>query len=122
MKHDGLIQSDEAEKLYSYPTLSGDSDTFLNGAGDFDHPHVEYYAGEAQGVHYNDGNWILYIGGSVAIPSFLIDPRGHIKDIRAFRIYSRCSNATPTADGLMSAADKALLDSIASYLADQQES
>lgn len=79
MKHDGLIQSDQAEKLYSYPTLSGDSDTFLNGAGDFDHPHVEYFAPDgAQAYRYPGGNYQNDLGGRGYFPTFAVDKYGHV--------------------------------------------
>ncbi len=31
----GIIKGDQAAKLYSYPTLTANTDTYLNGAGNF---------------------------------------------------------------------------------------
>ena len=110
MKHDGLIKSDEAEKLYSYPTLSGDSDTFLNGAGDFDHPHVEYFPPDgAQAYRYPGGNYSADLGIRGYFPTFAVDKYGHVIGIGSIGYKWN-----------MSAADRELLNSIASYLADQQ--
>ena len=117
MKHDGLIQSDQAEKLYSYPTLSGDSDTFLCGDGNFDHPHVEY--GEKSGG--TTMNVALAWGNAYSmLPHIETDRYGHITKLTTYRYTLRNSTATHNGAGLMSAADKTLLDSIASYLADLQ--
>ena len=115
MKHDGLIQSDQAEKLYSYPTLSGDSDTFLNGAGDFDHPHVEYWEPDgAQSIHYDKGDnaaWHTAYGTNFTWPSFAVDQYGHVIGLKRIRYrYDAINNATATAKGLMSADDKVKLD------------
>ena len=74
MKHDGIIPSDEAKKLYAYPTLSGDSDTFLNGAGDFDHPHVEY--GKQSG--YPTTNMVADINNGLSVSQVITDKYGHV--------------------------------------------
>lgn len=114
MKHDGLIQSDQAEKLYSYPTLSGDSDTFLNGAGDFDHPHVEYFNGDTMtsAYPYINHNYANPIGTYFSILGLKIDKYGHVTHFGNERWrYTMPSAATTSASGLMSAADKNKLDS-----------
>ena len=117
-KHMGLIESDEAEKLYSYPTLSGDSDTFLNGDGNFDHPHVEYFPPNgAQSIQTNNA---FLPGQYCSFVKLSVDKYGHVIALGTRRVSHAHTDATATANGLMSAADKALLDSIASYLADQQ--
>lgn len=48
MSKSGIIKGDQAEKLYSYPTLSGSANQYLNGSGTFstisaaaaDHTHA----------------------------------------------------------------------------------
>ena len=108
MKHDGLIQSDQAEKLYSYPTLSGDSDTFLNGAGDFDHPHVEYFAPDgAQSIQTNN---TFQPGQFCSFVKLSVDKYGHVIALGTRRVTHGHTDATATARGLMSAVDKVKLD------------
>ena len=111
MKHDGIIPSDEADKLYSYPTLSGDSDTFLCGDGSFDHPHpstIDAYTSS----WYGRTNWTLRYDYAVPVPYFSIDTKGHITAVKQCNVYRLIPTASSTTDGLMSKQDKIYLDSI----------
>ena len=115
MKHDGIIPSDEADKLYSYPALSGDSDTFLNGAGDFDHPHEQHFSADPTNsvdwttslAVYGNVNWLLRTE-VWNVPAFQVDKYGHIIKLSYKR--NRILNATTTVPGFMSADDKVKLD------------
>ena len=107
-KHDGIIPSDQAEKLYSYPSLSGSSDTFLSGAGSFDHPHTEY--GAKTGLP--TGNVTPGWGGYSNISQVVTDKYGHVTALNTRRFYQKATTATQSAVGLMSANDKKKLDGI----------
>ena len=119
MKHNGIIPSDEADKLYSYPILSGDSDTFLNGAGDFDHPHVEYFPPDgAQSIQTNNA---FQPGQYCSFVKLSVDKYGHVIALGTRRVTHGHTNATTTTAGLMSAADKIKFDEMYEWYSAQKE-
>ena len=119
MKHNGIIPSDEADKLYSYPILSGDSDTFLNGAGDFDSPHdtrTPY-----QSSWYGRNNWTVGYSSSIPVPYFVTDKHGHVTAVHECTVHRSIPNASATAAGLMTAADKIKFDEMYEWYSAQKE-
>ena len=127
MKHNGIIPSDEADKLYSCPILSGDSDTFLNGAGDFDHPHVEYYTADITNSVYWDQSAALCSSSTYwnirtsawSYPVFQVDKYGHIVKLSCRRV--RINPVAADTAGLMTAADKIKFDEMYAWYSAQKE-
>ena len=120
MKHNGIIPSDEADKLYSYPTLSGDSDTFLNGAGDFDSPHQATIAAYTSSW-YGKGNWTVRYDFAVPVPYFVLDKHGHITSIHECNVRRSIPSASSTVAGLMTADDKIKFDEMYEWYSAQKE-
>lgn len=114
MKHHGLITSEEADKLYSYPTLSGASDTFLNGAGDFDHPHVEYGAKDVG----QTGTYTLYPGRNGYTVHIETDKYGHVENVTRYPLGITSHILTDDCSSLMSGAEKTKLNAYPSAPAD----
>ena len=104
--HVGVIPSAQADKLYSYPVLNNDSDTFLNGNGSFDHPHTEYGARTGVPTSNITAAW----GNAWLTNQIVTDKFGHVTAIYQRKITQNKSVATQSAVGLMSAADKTKLD------------
>ena len=120
MKHNGIIPSDEADKLYSYPTLSGDSDTFLNGAGDFEHPHQATIAAYTSSW-YGRTNQTSRYNYNVPVPYFVTDKYGHITAVHECNVYRSIPNASSTGAGLMTADDKIKFDEMYAWYSAQKE-
>lgn len=109
-KHNGLIPSDEADKLYSYPTLPADSSKVLRGNGTwgdaYSHPTRTAITGKPA------ANQTPAFGGTATISQYAFDTNGHIASATDRTIKMPNSTASSTAAGLMSAADKSKLDGI----------
>ena len=109
-KHNGLIPSDEADKLYSYPTLPADSSKVLRGNGTwgdaYSHPTRTAVTGKPT------ANQTPAFGGTATVSQYAFDTNGHISSATDRTIKIPNSTASSSAAGLMSAADKSKLDGI----------
>lgn len=121
--HSGIITGQEAEKLYSYPSLAaaGTSDTTLYLAGNgtwatvaaaFEHPTVN-----ASLVGASFDNVTLGFGDNVTISQPTFDSLGHIDGLADWILTVPDDVATTTEAGLMSATDKIAVDGISSLQA-----
>ena len=110
-KHHGLIPSDEADKLYSYPTLPNDSSKMLLGDGTWGVAavHSTITAGSGKPT----ANATPAFGGDVTISQYSYNSTGHITGTTDRTITIPNSAASTTAAGLMSKDDKIKLNGIA---------
>lgn len=120
--HTGVISGQEAEKLYSYPTLAaqGTTDTTLylagNGtwasaAGVYEHPTIDATIGTPTTSQAPE------FGEDVTISSYAFDSLGHFASLNNWTLTLPDYTATSIDAGLMSAQDKISLASFADRLA-----
>ena len=108
MKHDGIIPSDEADKLYSYPTLPSDSDKLLLGDGTwgdvYHHPTMTAVTG------YPTANVAPNFGDKFRFMQISRDSLGHVSGMASRWVTIPSYTATDSKVGLMSTADKVKLN------------
>ena len=115
--HSGIISGQEAVKLYSYPTLpaynTSDTSLFLAGNGTFVEPVVHPTITAASG--YPTVDQAPAFGGYFTVSQISRDSLGHVSDISNWNITIPSAEATSLQAGLMSAADKIVVNNASSY-------